>query len=1321
MNKIFTLLFLFLFLFACNNKEKKQQASFGPKVVEATGYILPKDSIAEPKTIPAGKPTVIKAGLPKVTLTNTNVHPAGKPKVVIAGAPKVCIPGKDTFLLPKTVPAIDSPFVAGIPETVIAKDMATKEQNPQNFSTYSKLQGLSNSMVRSMAHDKFGNIWFGTRNGLSRYDGKSFSTFTEKEGLANNYITCILEDKSGNLWFGTEGGGVIRYDGKSFTTFAEKEGLANNKVNSIFEDKSGNLWFGTHGGASKFNGNCVDDMINGTNIYPQNQQDLKKNNKNIVKSFTTFTEKEGLAGRWVQSFLEDKSGNLWIGTHDGGISKYDGKCFITYSVKEGLCHNNVWTMLEDKTGNLWFGTEGGGVSKYDGNCVDDIINGTNLYPHTQEDLKKSKKDLVKSFTTFTDKEGLADNTVLSMFEDKSGNLWFGTFGGGLSKYNGNSIDDQVNGTNLYHQNPQNLKKNKKDLVKSFTTFTEKEGLADNKVISMFEDKSGNLWFGTFNGASKYEGIRFTLFTDKEGLSNKYIYAILEDKSGNLWFGTFGGGVSKYDGKSFSTFTEKEGLTNNFVFSMLEDKSGNIWLGTINGLSKYDGKNFTNFKEKEGFPANAVVSMLEDKSGTLWFGTDKGVCRYDGNSFSTFAENEGLANNAVICMIEDRSGNIWFGANGRGLIKYDGNCVDDIVKGTKFYLHDQRDLKKNKKGLVKSFTSFTDRSWLVNNNIKGLLEDQSGNIWWGANGDGVNKYDGKRTITFTEKEGLASNNVQSILEDKSGNIWFGTSFGLSKLTSEKLIEISKKINSSTLSERDIVFKNYSYTDGFLGIGVNGGKTMMQAKDGTIWIGANDRLTAMHPENMQPDTIAPNIQITTIELYNENIAWAKLVDASPSNKVSLKDTSMVLGNGVSIRNFNFDGISKWYGLPENLSLAYNNNFITFNFIGITMNQPKNVKYQYILEGLDENWSAVSNKTSAPYGNLPYGTYTFKVKAMNSEGYWSAPFEYKFTIRPPFWQTWWFRALVVLLIVSSIWYFIKSREKKLVAEKEKLEKTVIERTAEVVEQKHLIEEKHKEITDSINYAERIQRSLLASKTLLDENLNEYFILFKPKAIVSGDFYWADCAEASAAEGNEEQFILVTADSTGHGVPGAIMSILNIACLDKAVTKGFNSPDLILNETRTLIIDHLKNDGSAEGGKDGMDGSLLSFDFKNNILCCACANNPVWIVRNSEASTNKELIEIKADRLPIGKHENDKVPFTLHKIDLQKGDVVYTLTDGFPDQFGGTYGKKFKHKHLQQLLLSIASEPMDIQKQKLNDVFDNWKGNLEQVDDVCLIGLRV
>lgn len=263
-------------------------------------------------------------------------------------------------------------------------------------------------------------------------------------------------------------------------------------------------------------------------------------------------------------------------------------------------------------------------------------------------------------------------------------------------------------------------------------------------------------------------------------------------------------------------------------------------------------------------------------------------------------------------------------------------------------------------------------------------------------------------------------------------------------------------------------------------------------------------------------------------------------------------------------------------------------------------------------------------------------------------------------------------------------------------------------IAQQKYLVEEKHKEITDSINYAERIQRSFLATKEQLDSNLKEYFVFFQPKDVVSGDFYWAHSL-------NNGNFALVTADSTGHGVPGAIMSLLNTSSLEKAVESGLTDPAHILNYTREIIIERLKKDGSEDGGKDGMDCSLIIFDKEHENLSYAAAHNPVWVVRTNE------LIELKGDKMPVGKHDKDQQPFTHHKFNLQKNDVVYTLTDGFPDQFGGDKGKKFMYKQLKEVLLSISDKPMPEQKEILQKMLDDWKGGIEQVDDITIIGIRV
>ncbi len=855
--------------------------------------------MAEPKVIPAGNPRIVRAGKPKVVPTNTNVHPAGTPRVVIAGVPRVCTPGKDSFSVPRSVPAIDSPFMAGIPEVVIAKEPYTKDRNPQNFSSFSKLQGLRSAAINCLLEDKSGNLWIGTSWGASKYDGKTFTHFTKKEGLISNWVMSMCEDTSGNLWFGTYDAGVSKYDGKSFTNFTTKEGLGVNSVLSILEDKNGNLWFGTRMGVSKYDG----------------------------KSFTHFTEKEGFTNYEVWSMLKDKSDNIWFGTLGGGVIKYDGS-FTHFTEKEGLTENGVFSMLQDRNGNLWFGTGQGGVSRNDRT----------------------------SFTNFKDKEGLSSNDVRSIREDKSGHLWFGT-AGGVSEYNG----------------------------KSFTHFTEKEGLSDNGIVCSLKDKRGNFWFGTQRGGViKYGGKRFTHFTKEEGLSDNSVICILQDKSGNLWFGTLGGGVNKYDGKSFTHFTTKEGLRINHVRTILEDKSGNLWFGNWDGLSKYDPKNksFTYFTtEKDMSP-----SMLQDKSGILWFGSyGGGVFKYDGKRFTHYTTKEGLSNNIVTSIKQDKSGALWFGTFGGGMSRYQD----------------------------KSFIHFTEKEGLSDNDVFNILEDEYGNIWAGSLSGGVSKYDGEGFTHFTQKEGLSNNTVSSIMEDKRGNLWFGSPTGLSKLEKNKI--------ASGLTDSELLFKTYTYEDGFSGIGVNSGETIYEANDGTIWIGAGDRLTAYHPDEDTPDTIPPDIQLAGLSLFNENISWQNL-----ENKI---DTSILLGNGVSFHDFHFDGISKWNGIPERLSLAYNNNHLTFHFVGITIQSPKKVKYQYKLEGLDDNWSTRTNRSEAQYSNLLHGQYTFKVKAMNGDGYWSKEFSYSFTIRPPWWRTWWAYTIYGLLFIAVMYAVYRTQKQRVI----------------------------------------------------------------------------------------------------------------------------------------------------------------------------------------------------------------------------------------------------------------------------------------------------
>jgi sigma-B regulation protein RsbU (phosphoserine phosphatase) len=280
-------------------------------------------------------------------------------------------------------------------------------------------------------------------------------------------------------------------------------------------------------------------------------------------------------------------------------------------------------------------------------------------------------------------------------------------------------------------------------------------------------------------------------------------------------------------------------------------------------------------------------------------------------------------------------------------------------------------------------------------------------------------------------------------------------------------------------------------------------------------------------------------------------------------------------------------------------------------------------------------------------------------------------------------------------------------------------------MIEKEHeIVVEQKKDILDSINYAKRIQNAMLASDNLFSKYLKDYFLLFKPKDIVSGDFYWAMNVKAGQNESGKELFLLATADSTGHGVPGAMMSMLNISCLNEAVVqKKLVDPAAILNYARERIISSLDVEGSDEGRSDGMDCSVIAFDLKNKKMKIAAANNPVWIIRKVSTDSGEvdDIIEIKPDKMPVGKHSKELVPFKETEFELKKGDMVYTLTDGYPDQFGGHLEKKFTYKKLRELLLSIQPLSSEQKQRELNDAFEKWKGKLHQIDDVLIIGTKI
>jgi serine phosphatase RsbU (regulator of sigma subunit)/Flp pilus assembly protein TadD len=315
-------------------------------------------------------------------------------------------------------------------------------------------------------------------------------------------------------------------------------------------------------------------------------------------------------------------------------------------------------------------------------------------------------------------------------------------------------------------------------------------------------------------------------------------------------------------------------------------------------------------------------------------------------------------------------------------------------------------------------------------------------------------------------------------------------------------------------------------------------------------------------------------------------------------------------------------------------------------------------------------------------------------------------------------------LILLVFAIVIFRNNQQRK------KTNQLLTQKNEEITKQKEIVEEQHQEITDSISYAKRIQTALLTSDNYWEQISKEHFVLLKPKDVVSGDFFWAFQTDNNLA-------IWVAADCTGHGVPGAFMSMLGISFFNEIVVEnGITNPSKILDKLRSKIIKALEQKGVDTQQKDGMDLALCAWDKNSDVLTFSGANNPLWVVRLIDNNLEQEsenvnifclpeykhcLIEYKADKQPVGLFQGEMRPFSSQQVKLQKGDTVYTFSDGYADQFGGEKGKKFKLKSFKQLLLSVQENPLSKQKQLIDMQFEDWKGNLEQIDDVCVIGVKI
>lgn len=1057
-----------------------------------------------------------------------------------------------------------------------------------------------------------------------------------------------------------------------FVKLTVEDGLSQNEVIDVLQDRRGYIWFATKGG-----GVTIFDGL----------------------SYKYLREEDGLSNNIVYCLYEDIRGNIWIGTYDG-LNKFDGKNLTVYTTNDGLSSNVIRTICEDASGKLWIGTENGGVSVLEPDLERPLFEELEIKVDTY--IGNSFRKIIESSDGkiwiggnkgvtildgtgakhFNKKNGLAGNYVFDLHEDINGDIWIAT-NEGLSIFDG----------------------------KNFISYNTKSGFPSDDILCIDEDQKGNIWLGTAgDGIIRFNSVlqEYEVFNSDNGLSEDIVLSILEDASNNIWVGTKGGGVNRFSGVAFTYFGEKDGMPNEKVNDILEDDNENKWFATREGLVLFNGESYFLFNKSSGMPVNYCNTLCQDNKGKIWVGTLAGLVEINYVEYSdtskyeivqTYNYKSGIMN-PVTDIIQDSKGVLWIGTDGGGIVKYDG----------------------------KIFRSYSMINGLNSNKVTSLVEDNEQTLWIGTFGGGISRFNGYEFLNLTKEDGISSNIVYCVTRGPRGGIFIGTKNGITKYHDNSVQIFDKETGLSSNNVKMMAFdeenslwvgsekgldriyfnppqvfrkngraiseiKHYGKEDGIKGGEINP-NAVSEDTDGNMWFGTNKGAIKFNINVDDYNPQKPRTYITNMKLDYNHVNW---------------------------KQKGYD-IQPWTNLPKGLELPHDTSHVTFNFVGINHKAPDKVRYQWKLEGYDQSYTPLTHQTSATYPKLPPGNYTFKVIACNSDEECNdeEPATFDFIVRPPFWQQTWFIILMVIIGLLIIYAYIKGRERKLMHEREELEKRVKERTQEVVEKnKELelvnleivsknkeIEEKNSDLNSSIRYALTIQQASFPPKAELDEFFEEAFVYHLARDIVSGDFYWWKKIE--------NYFVIAIADCTGHGVPGAFMSMIGMTLLNEIFSdKEKISAGEALNRLDQGITAAFEN--SETESNDGMDIALCIISTEEKTIEFAGAYRPLVIVSDGE------LIEYKATKYAIGSKDVSNKDFETNVVQYKEDDCIYMFSDGYPDQFGGPKNKKFKTKVMKEMLVEIHKKPMEEQKRLIDERLIAWMGTNEQVDDILVSGIRL
>jgi signal transduction histidine kinase/ligand-binding sensor domain-containing protein/DNA-binding response OmpR family regulator len=832
-------------------------------------------------------------------------------------------------------------------------------------------------------------VWCFVAGSLSAQPNQyKFKKIDINQGLSHNQINTIYRDSKGFMWFGTMSG-LNRFDGYNFKVFKhsieDTTTISDNFITGIIEDDEGKLWVNTRSEMNVFD--------------PQKETFSRELNK--------YLKKFSCSASSFLSLNKDKQGNIWVVNKKAGIYKYDISSKKTTNIAHrpndttSLYSNEISTIEEDYSGNYWTINRSGILEKIDGKTNSVVYRNFYLYNKYKDDTPDYKLFIDKDndvwiyitsdpgglfFFKVSDKSmlhihkdaltcKLNTNSVRSIVQDEHGIIWIGTDHGGI-----NLLDKKDFSIRYLLNNPDDDK-----------------SISQNSIVSMYKDKFGIIWVGSYKkGVNYYHKnlVKFQLFKHQtlnpNSLSYDDVSCFAEDDKQNLWIGTNGGGLVYFDRKQikYTSFVHKYGspnsLSNDIIISLFIDSKKNLWIGTYyGGLCMYDGKRFKTFKhnplDSKSISDDRVWRIYEDSRKNLWIGTlGGGLELFDRKKEVFYHYRVGDVNSVqskfVVCFREDTDGNLWIGT---------AEGIDLLNRQTGRFIH--YDHESN------------DPSSLSNRNVIDIIEDSRKLIWIGTR-EGLNLFNKTKGAfrTFRDVNGLPDNAILSMVEDDSHNLWVSTPNGLSNIIVKK----------DRLGEYSFEFKNYDESDGLQGKEFNE-NAVLKTKQGELIFGGANGFNIFQPRDIKINKDKPDVAITDFVIFNKSV------------KVNEKIDGRVI-------------LQKAINESKEIVLKYSENIFTIEFAALNYIHPEKNKYSYMLEGFNKDWMKTDGRNrKATYTNLNPGTYTFKVKASNNDGYWNEEgSRLTITILPPFWKTKTAFLLYILIILGAL---LLSR--KILLERERL----------------------------------------------------------------------------------------------------------------------------------------------------------------------------------------------------------------------------------------------------------------------------------------------